>query len=136
MLTPIESKVFRTPGPCYYAEYQGTRLIRRGGPAQTGTSNSLLCADTEEELTAELARRGIAVPRTPDQQAADFFRALDPALQQQFGPLFQAVSAVRSIEEKIRAVEAVTVPESLAPTKAALLAILRGEPAPARPPLA
>lgn len=60
-------------------------------------------------------------------EAAAYFHVLTDEVKAKYGLAFQGLSALASIAEVIRGVEAIAVDEADAPIKAELLRILRGE---------
>lgn len=88
------------------------------------SSNKIICADEESEVDSEISRLGLIVV-SKREKAKALFLSLDPATQHQFGPVFQAVSAIPQDEDAALAIEAVTVPDSLKPVQKRLVALLR-----------
>lgn len=127
LITPITATVNRSPKPCFFVEHKDTALIRTG-KGMIGTPNPLICADTQEDLDAELARLGIAIPKTKAQLAAEYFGTLAPEIQQKFGAVFLALSALKDNAEKARGVAALTpANDAEAAAKARLLEILNAD---------
>ena len=118
------------PGPCYYATHANGAVKQRGYKAtgEISSPSALIAADTAAEVDAEIARLCLTpLPLTPRQQAKAYFFGLPPEVQQAFSPVLEAVSVIQSDAEAIRAVEAVTVPETLVTIKANILAKMRGQ---------
>ena len=123
LLAPITTAVSRTPKPCFFAEHNG-RTILRQGQGNVGTSNLLICGDTQADVDAEAVRLGLTAAKTKGERAADYFRSLDPAIQQKFAVVFTALSALTSDAQKALGIQAITTDgETEAAAKAQLLAI-------------
>lgn len=100
-----------------------------GDNAQVMTQRTVF-AGTQAECDAEIARLGLeqrvqaGTRTTKSQQAADYFRALSPAMQQKFGLLFLALSAQTDDRQKALAIGAlVPVNDDEREAQAALLGI-------------
>lgn len=112
------------PKSCYWAEHNGTQVLRTGNGTLT-TFNKLLCAETQAELDAEIALLELLpAPKTKRQLARDLFLTFPAEVQERFAPVLQAVSAIIADAEVPRAVAAVQVPEEFATYKQQLLAVL------------
>ena len=116
---------YQVQPPGFFARHDGTKVLQVGEITTViQTRSKLIAADTREEVQAECERLKLTpLPKTNSEKAAELFGTLPAEVQFAFGPAFQAISALSSDAEKLKAINAITVPAELAAAKAELVAI-------------